>query len=390
MTDYLTQLPAELLFEITRIVYASPWHTYLGSVSKAFLPIARDLAFSNIRIRSRRRFDQLCEAIRLCPGARPYVRALSVYLEPPMLTLETADLLAEESQRFDDLIERTPNLRQVTVDEQEEFPCVLLCPRGTPAAPRLERITLHDIDAEWSEVLSVRALRSYSKLEELRLDISDKDNWTRRLSRRRIRHDLPSITSLHLTGPVGDNAVVLALLGATSEVTSLWLHDRRDASVPVAHLGPLLSSLSSPASVNLLSIADLRPSLTPSIETRISALINLEKLEFRRGTWSSSLLADLHSLEHLTELYFHTDLGVSTVDLLALVEGPQRIKNLELLVVTRLETAPRAWSPTFTLDGMVQLVEAADRRGMRVSGTTVRRARVEMARREEEARPRWR
>ncbi|GAA6053888.1 hypothetical protein JCM3770_005318 [Rhodotorula araucariae] len=85
---------------------------------------------------------------------------------------------------------------------------------------------------------------------------------------------------------------------------------------------------------DLVKLVELCEGSPLVLEERISSVVNLQTLEFRRGTWSASLLADLHSLTHLAKLASTTS-GYSSSDL----------------------------SPTFTRDGIVQVVEAATSAG---------------------------
>ncbi|CDR49036.1 RHTO0S22e01750g1_1 [Rhodotorula toruloides] len=88
--DYLTSLPAELFDYICDLVVIAKPKQYLGGISKAFLPSARERTFWSVHIYKEPAAIRFVEALAASPGAASHVRYLTLHLPETAFSSEAA------------------------------------------------------------------------------------------------------------------------------------------------------------------------------------------------------------------------------------------------------------------------------------------------------------
>jgi len=384
MTDYLTQLPAELFITICELVRDSDKRPYLGRISKAFLPVARRFTFRKVTVLTYAQLAELCDVLIASPGAALHVDELRIILHN---TFHNTHLVTPAM--FASAMGRLECLSKLTLNGSSRLVKSILAP-ASATLPRLHSLSVVDRFDDWSNPFSpsnFRHLEQYTSLSRVELTVNRR---VESLGHYRQAVSLPKLDFgwyLWLVGPLSGDDAVRDLLSCFDRITNLGLHD--DTPSNEATLPALLGMLKSPASVQVLSLKQATDDARPLIEG-IPKLLNLKTIDFHRGTWSSAMLPVLHDLERLQHLYFPSQ-GLALDELRNILDGPLKIKNLKTVYLDGVardngSAMDEGWTPEFSLDGLVDLLPVAERVGVRLEGYAANRARAEVEKREQRAR----
>ncbi|GAA5894712.1 hypothetical protein JCM8208_006050 [Rhodotorula glutinis] len=322
MTDYLTQLPAELFITICELVRDSRKGPYLGRISKAFLPVARRFVFRQVTVRSYGRLAKLCDILIASPGAALYMIELEVLLYDT--TVDSGEL---KTATFNAAMRQLKRVSSFTMHYSSRLVKSIFSPTSS-MLPLLQTLKIVDRFDGWSnpfDPINFRHLERYPHLSQVDLEVS---RSVESLGRYRPTKHLPKLNfgwSLWLAGPLSGNNAVADLLSCVNTIRNLGLYDKTPSST--ATLPVLLGAVRYPIFIQYLSLEQVADEPEPLVEA-ISGCPRLRILELRAGAWSSAMLPILHNLEHLEELYFQSS-GLATDDLRSILEGPLKVIKLK-------------------------------------------------------------
>ncbi|BGP43789.1 hypothetical protein JCM10449v2_007846 [Rhodotorula kratochvilovae] len=383
MTDYLTQLPAELFHKICEFAYRSRG-PYLALVSKAFVPFARGRLFGgNVCVQSSRRFAKLIDVLASSPGAAATVKKLSV-------TTTTTDTGQPETKTFVKALSNMTRLRTLDIQAASRLCEAALSPPPQGChLPSLAELVIKSPLHGWSNPFSpanYHSIGNYPTLEGLKLHVERKVSTLGRYSRPSPAMEFPPrLRWLHLAGFLAGNPAVKDLIDslAPGATLALQVHDGGARGA----LAALLDSLARPTSLSALSL-EQDCAFAEDLSTVLPRFTRLKGLELSRGIAFTPFLPVLVHLPNLTTLWFCSGAIVAGEDLLALFRGPYKLEHLRRLTIdVALWTR---WSEE-TFDrferDMVTLVEICETGTVKLDGTAVRDARCTLkARREREER----
>ncbi|GAA6054793.1 hypothetical protein JCM3770_007437 [Rhodotorula araucariae] len=335
--DHLARLPVELFLDICEEVHVCCPRQYLGRDSKAFLPVAREHAFTNLRIVSYKSLARLVQAVNASPGAGAYIKTLHI---------RDASHLPRDrpfAPEFATFLGHLPHLKEFRVD------AVLFMERLHRAIPKLPALRTMLLDHPFDGPDTA----SLVKLVKMALA------------------DLPD------------------LLASTPPLHSLRLAVSR--GIPSGLLSTLLQSVAHPSALCSLTLCQHRYPCE-DLSAVLPLFPSLCMLEFGGGASTATLvpaLSVLPALFHLSSIY---NSPLVDADLLALIDATasamQREPTVDVFAVfpsvaSRCDDAgdDPGWTDQFTLAGMVDVVEAADKAGVNIHGLAVARARQEQERR---------
>lgn len=174
--DYLTSLPVELFDYICQLVYVSdrtgPWgdgRQFLGAISKAFLPFARQRLFPTVKAYDEKKALRLLNLLATSPGAAAYVTSLTIVLDEYALSarkIKTSLLSAA--------LANLVCVQTLTVDGAGRFAKMVLSPRKAGLLPSLAVLRVAGEFVGWTDPLAppfYRHLSRYRHLRDLILDI---------------------------------------------------------------------------------------------------------------------------------------------------------------------------------------------------------------------------
>ncbi|BGP17149.1 hypothetical protein JCM10213v2_005165 [Rhodosporidiobolus nylandii] len=363
MTDYLTNLPLELLEDILR---------------RAFLPFARNARFRVLNISGSGKLEALWDLVGTSPGVAPYVKEL--------------DLAS---------LARLTSLSHLRIAGSTRLAKAVLSDAKTPRLfPSLIRLALKDPFSGWANPFDPSHFLPLQRHKELRVLDLDVDRTPESLGRYKSPERIPILKSVWaftavLRGPLTTNEAAEDLLLSLPEVCSLWLEDR---SLPSEGIVPLLETLPVPDRLVTLSIdCSLHPSTFQRLASSLPSFIALDCLRFMDDSFRPILLPTLRALPNLERLHFFSHERPSGADFKALIAGPTQLLRLSGLTFSHLEWAEDhdgvhqpVWRETFTKSDMEEVLDAADARQIEVNSSAAewvrkeRRKKLEAAARQEE------
>ncbi|BGP20516.1 hypothetical protein JCM10213v2_008677 [Rhodosporidiobolus nylandii] len=333
----LLDLPAELISHILELVFDTRYSLPSLYLYRGLLPIARAVVFRHTATTTFVRLTRLCE---LDGGDQ---------LEVPVgiNTLRA-------------FLRQLPNLDELDIMGPATVAGVLKPTTTGPAIPSLGVLKLaypHD----WSDLQSQFDPRRFVPLGHYpHLDALELSWW------------------LSLSGELVNNPATPNLLSFFDTIDSLTLLDTSPSST---HLAKLLEALPRPAKLTALTLGRVDPSALADgghldILHRFS---NLASLELRCNSFTAADLPHLRSLPNLSRLVFGRETSISTSQLLDLAFGSDSLPSLRTLRLDLVykpfpaffHTSPLAyhgWTATFTFDGVGELLDVAEKQGVKLIG----------------------
>ncbi|GAA5927289.1 hypothetical protein JCM3775_002504 [Rhodotorula graminis] len=371
MTDRLTQLPAELFITICELVHASKEGPYLAFISRAFVPVARKLAFREVTVNQYDHLQALCEVIGASEPVAGFIEVLNLDLRgsrPDRGVPRTAILTST--------FRRLTNLYKLGVTSSSRLAKFAVSP-APKALPSLTVLEITDPLDGWANPFAPRNLRhlnNYPILDRLNLEV-DRDSDSLGRYRPDPEHQpwFGDFEWLGLSGPLSRNPAVPDLLTCFGIVEELSLHDESDSDA--ATLPALFEEILLRDWVFVLSIRQMALDPAPLVPA-LRPFKQLEAIEFRRGTWSSAMLPVLQALKSLEHLFFFPNSGVSTDDLRRMISGTTKLERLKYICLNVLwwdddEDALVGWGRGFNLSGVIGLLAVADAAGVELEGVAV-------------------
>uniref|UniRef100_A0A0K3CQ09 BY PROTMAP: gi/342318918/gb/EGU10874.1/ Cell wall surface anchored protein [Rhodotorula glutinis ATCC 204091] n=1 Tax=Rhodotorula toruloides TaxID=5286 RepID=A0A0K3CQ09_RHOTO len=399
MTDYLTKLPTELFLDICQRVQDAKQGPYLGAISKAFLPFAREATFGETTVRTYARLQKLCDMVGTGRETLASIGDLRLAL------LQAEDHNLPNAKDLTNLFRALVNTIELEVEGSNRIAKMVLAPvksrRSWPTLPRLESLTIEDPLEGWANPFAPAHyvdLVYYPEMHSLDLLIERS-----RASLGRYQPcDLPAFPPfgwfLAFRGPILDNPAMPDLLDWFESPRGLYLHDTPvEEAATSGSLASLLSKVPDPDSVTCLSLCRMEGA--ENLNTALQALPNVSTaLEFGAGTWHPDCLAAVRGMKHLEELCFDRWTTVTVCDLASLIVGPDKHPSLKVVSLHNIwdnemesdwvddesdDQSDRyeGWTDDFTLEGLADLLEIADKEGVQLEGLAVDLAREEFARR---------
>ena len=377
MTDYLTQLPAELFITICELVYEAKQGPYLAFVSRAFVPLARRLAFRKVEVKQYDHLQALCEVIMASMPVAECIEELNLDMSE-----SSQDGGVPRTAILTSAFRRLTNLYKLGVTSSSRLAKLAVSP-APKSLPSLSALDINDPLDGWANPFDPRNLRhldNYPLLDNLSLDV---DRAADSLGRYRPDPErdpwFGDFEWVGLSGPLSDNPAVSDLLACFGMICQLSLHDESPSDT--ATLPAVLDQVPEPDYVFVLSLRQTASDPAPLIRA-LRPYERLEAIEFRHGTWSNAMLPMLQALPSLEDLFFFTGSGLSTDDLRRMMSGATKLEHLKRIYVNVLwwdddDEVFHGWSSTFSLNGVMALLAVADEAGVELEGTAIEVARDE-------------
>ncbi|GAA6055697.1 hypothetical protein JCM3770_001026 [Rhodotorula araucariae] len=370
MTDYMTHLPAELFLTICELAY-EPGGTYLGLVSRAFLPIARRLAFRKVTVTRYTHLAKLCDLLSASNHVGDFVEDLLIDLE------FDEDQGLPKAAKLSSLFHQLVRLETLAIKCSSRLAKFALAPKSSLSLPALELLVIEDPLEGWANPFDPRNYRNlvhYSELYALELTIPRAPDT---IGRYRGSNQPGCFRGLALRGHLHNNPAIHDLISSQVFLGGLFLRD--DTEAGEATLSPLLQSLHNAEYLDTLSLEQTADDPAPLVQ-ELARFPNLVVLEFRHGTYTTAMLPLLQGLKQLEELYFFDGTRIAIADLRSLIAGPARahklkIVHLNMLVFDDVYEHRYGWTSDFTKIGVVQLLDLARGAGVKLSGPAAELAR---------------
>ncbi|BGP52004.1 hypothetical protein JCM10450v2_007975 [Rhodotorula kratochvilovae] len=388
MTDYLTKLPAELFLTICELAYKQRGQ-YLGLVSKAFVPFARQRAFGgHMRVYTTARFTKLVDVLASNPGAASTVTYLDI--EVPM----TSDTDQPGTKTFLKALSYMTRLEKLDIQAVSRLCRAVLSPSKKGLLPRLYYLCVRSSLDGWSNPFSPALYRNidrYTNLGVLSLHVERRSDTLGRYTTPNPPVRLPfHLKELHLIGCFFDNPAARDLINSLSCSAAVFLSEETDSQT--GGMASFLGSLSSPLKISKLCL-EQHPGAKEDISAVLGRFSDVETLTFSHGITVAPLLPVLAELPKLTSLYLGVDASDTSLDLRDLVEGPHKLRQLQRLTI---HVEDEWWLEDSEISArcendMVKLVEVCEGTPVIEEARGVlkrRRDREEREKQEEEARQR--
>ncbi|GAA6046837.1 hypothetical protein JCM3770_005668 [Rhodotorula araucariae] len=377
--DHLARLPVELFLDICEEVHVCCPRQYLGRVSKAFLPVAREHVFTNLRVVSYKSLARLVQAINASPGAGAYVKTLHI------TDASHRPRDGPLARNFATFLSHLPHLEEVKIDS------VLFAQRLHRAIrhlPALRQVWVdHPFDGpDTATLVKLVKMATAGSIDSVTVKLKS-------FGVRVFTWRPPFRLYLTLEGDLAGSADLPNLLASTPPLHSL----RLEISVPCpsGSLSTLLQSVAHPSALSSLTLRQ-HGSLSDDLSAVLPRFASLGMLELGAGISTATLLPALSVLPLLFELSFTHHAPLTDTHLLALINAMASAKlhkfRLALYIVLPVklfwcdededaDAEVKGWTEEFTLAGMVDVVAAADKAGVNIHGRAVARARQEQERR---------
>ncbi|GAA5971869.1 hypothetical protein JCM11641_001549 [Rhodosporidiobolus odoratus] len=377
--DLLASLPAELIRSIFLLAWPYPNEAPTAPLSKLLQPLLLKRLYERVLVVSYGQLDKLCRtttkehANEAGPSKQDLVFLIRRLSEVKAMAVLGSSRMARRLLQPDIAADRLPSLNSLYLCsdfdgfKDPSHPAIY---SSFPPYCQLDSFRL------WVE-RDVLAIKPYNPFPKLCPIIS------------------PPMFRLLLCGPLTCSSAAATLLASYTSFLELTLVDLHSKN----SLLPLLTAFKEPASVCRLSLSCLYDTYEDNIEETYRTFSDLRELELSIQSLAlpSDSCYDVRRALPLTTLTLGIDVGASTEELTALIApGPRRyptLEQVELDVVhgemdTRILedangepwggviddegygvypdwTLPE-WTPSFTRDGLKELVRAAEEIGFAV------------------------
>ncbi|GAA6019844.1 hypothetical protein JCM10207_003719 [Rhodosporidiobolus poonsookiae] len=393
-TDRLTALPVELLEHICHLVHDLDPTLYLGRVSSAFVPLARQLVFRKVRTSGSGELSRLCEIVEGADEVGAAVKKLAVWCNDRCWPDDAAEL---PDARFSDLLARLPGLIVLSIVGTGRLVEVFLQPETAKFCQTLEHLHIVDPLRQWANPFDPAywsALRHCPQLYTLELDIN-RDGRSLALHTQEVvppRIESPFLWDISLRGSLIGSFYATPLLLMLPPCHSLTLTDTNPHGAwnTILQMPDLLDDLPSPECLETL---DVEARADPSVPIRniwdetLLRFPNLSDLSLGPCTYkpaSFSRLAFPPALKALT-LYGHTP-NLAARDIKPLLSDPTRLPALESFTLDTIRVRDGGefhaegpvpgvpvvyWTEDFSHGDMEEIVKIARERGVQLDGDAV-------------------
>ncbi|GAA6019824.1 hypothetical protein JCM10207_003710 [Rhodosporidiobolus poonsookiae] len=389
-TDRLTALPVELLEHICALVHAADPHLYLGRISSAFVPLARQLVFRKVRTSGSRQLARLCDLVEGADGVGAAVKELVIYCGAEYWPDREVELPAT---RFTALLTRLSSLVHLSFNGAARLIEIFLQPETAKHCKKLEHLHVFDCFKYWShpfEAARWTALRHCPQLYTLEITAHRSDTGdVRSPSQLSVPERIKSrfLWDVSLKGRLTGNPGVSDLLSMLPPCHSLTLTDRYILTWEgKPQLADILRAVPSPKRLEALDVSgsDKTGRASDDILLRFSNLADLALDDLAYDPASFSRLALPPALKSLT-LYGHTT-DLAARDIKPLLADPKRVPALESLTLDTIRVRDGDefvaeepvtgvpvvdWTDDFSFKDMQELVKIARERGVQFDGDAV-------------------
>ncbi|GEM11203.1 cell wall surface anchored protein [Rhodotorula toruloides] len=212
----------------------------------------------------------------------------------------------------------------------------------------------------------------------------------------------PSSSMVTLRGPILDNPAVRDFLCWLRRPRMLVMYDLTRGHSEDS-LASLLANVQEPEEVRSLGLLRLSGPIE-QLGGTLECFSNLLAIKFRAGGFSSGCIADLGRMEKLKHIDFVYGAKLTIEDLASLISGPCKPPQLDAVALVlvwdnyadlaaqyggdpldyarecEMDGLPRysGWTDDFTLEGLADLVETADKECIKLTGLAVKLAREEL------------
>ncbi|BGO95947.1 hypothetical protein NBRC10512_005469 [Rhodotorula toruloides] len=372
--DYLTSLPPKLFDYICQLVIDDRPQQYLGGISKAFLPSARERTFRSVSAETEPAATKLFEALAASPGAASHVNYLTLRLP------ETAFSSKAFAPTVRAAIRHLRKLGILEVSGAYELSKRLLSPTSPSTLPELFWLKICSTLKGWRSPFSpehYRTLKHYGRLYRLDLSIQRSKIWRIGWSPRGAEPiSMPStFRQLKLGGGAVETSKADVLANAFTP-SVLQLEGGRGSDAPIS---PRLHRL--PCSVAELSLQRY----SPLLEDLSAVLPNLRQVKELSlyGSFDCSTILPLlaRELPYLAYLGLEANESFTAQHLVDILQGPQKILTLRFLFLAG-PFARRSVHVSLEPEELIEVVELADREDVRIAGSRFWAAVREQGRRE--------
>jgi hypothetical protein len=297
------------------------------------------------------------------------------------------------------LFARLTIAREVCVLQSTRIAQLLLAPTGSGRVlPSMVILSVEDDFEGWKNPFDpshFTNLRRYRSLNWLDYEVN---RPLATLGRYKSPSSLPRIElgGLNLFGYLNGNPAVNDLISSCPYLASLLVMDKH-LDKP-NNIAPLLASARVPSNLTFLSVGEVSPG-DEDISLALTPFTDIEKLELRASSFTSALIPVLHSMQHLTSIFFAPFAEVSCDDLVQLV-GPMKPPKLEDIKISKVfqveefdewegyrYKVDQGWTSEFSRAALeTNVLPAAKAGGVKLSGYAVEvieKAAAQKARREE-------
>jgi len=399
MSDRLTTLPFEL-FEMIVLLAQSHPRTKPLYVSKAFLPFVRRPIFKVTKIKSYERLETCLELINSNEAIIPFVAILKIKL------VYEKDVGSPTNKVLRQGFSRLFATQILAIHHSARLGKIVLSPPDDNSMlPSMHTLLLvGSVDGFQNPLdpFHYRYLSRYYSLSGLSLsftcningiDQSRKEGTlsNRGLVKQRIGH-------IGLDGCFVQNPSLRDFI-SNSPIVSLNLVEKT-SRLPTS-LSPILQHLPSPQEMKYLALACDRDRDPPEdLSDILSNFPSLVSLDLAVGSFNEKVLEILNdsTFPNLTTLILRIGIKISIQQIKSLISGPKKLSNLielELELIMRdpsisasgdygwsreyeLEIGPLGINDRITAKGLEEIVQLADREGLKVTGYATEFARREI------------
>ncbi|GAA5823758.1 hypothetical protein JCM5353_008585 [Sporobolomyces roseus] len=400
MSDRLTTLPFELFEMIVLFAQSHPQTKHLY-VSKAFLPFVRRPIFKATKINSYQKLSTFLELIDSTPAVIPFVLDLEIKLAGEK------DVGVPKNKALTKGFAQLSSTLHLTIEHSSRIAKLVLSPINERSLLSMRSLMIKDPLEGYQNPLDpshFRWLERYLNLYSLHLRITRDINETGRRKRSTSSAEDSAnwgINYLGLEAPCINNPSLHDFLSYFPTLYSLNIYELSDENISC--LRPILDHLPTIDEIQYLAITSFFDARNPEdLSDLLPRFTTLVELDFGEGTLNQKVFDLLNSstFPKLEILSFRFGVRISTDQLKSLISGPKKVTNLEQISLNLIVKdpditgagdyafdydgdwlGPLGFSKDLTPKGLEELVQLADREGVKVAGYG-----AEFARREIESR----
>ncbi|BGP20445.1 hypothetical protein JCM10213v2_008593 [Rhodosporidiobolus nylandii] len=425
MSPHILSFPLDVLQRICRHFVALPPHEpkkddekpvpcrahEVALLHRAFLPLARNVAFERVAIDEWRVVERLCLLVDSTPEVAPFIKVLEFSLEqdkdgrPELLQVKGAGgpQKRDNGRPADDdlrrLFSQLKQLSRLSIDGSIRLTRLVLAEETVTSGmlPKLARLSLKETQYGWMKPCDAARFQHISlDLDVSRYDsvpvfskpvdvvqVEKEDIKPRKLRPAPVFPLKPSHPlTLTLCGPL-DAEATSNLLASFPTLSNLCLFDTSIdgtfSSSSSHRFVPLLSALTQPTQLTSLSLRHTAKSPLGELFKALAAFSSLTSLTLYSKTYSPAVIPALAFFPKLEHLTFSRDVAVTLPLLSTILERVPSMKRLTLNNLVRgIGRKAGYWPAEYDKDVVKELIEEAKTRGVKVDGEVVAKAEKEL------------